>query len=315
MWRYKHTFELFPGAPVVSLGEGNTPLVWDEARGTRIGLKMESLNPTGSHKDRGTAVLMSQLRARGVTEAIEDSSGNAGASFAAYATRSGLKAKVFVPSYASGPKRRQIEAYGADLVPIEGPRSAAAQAVLKEYEKGKVYASHAYMPFGTNGLATIAYEIWETAGEVGTIVSPVGSGGLLLGIVRGFAGLFGSGLIARRPYFVGVQPDACSPLVAAFNHGLPALQGYTAGKTVAEGTMIQNPVHGEVLLADLGGGRGEFMAVEEENILPAQQALARRGFYVEPTSAMVWAALDLLIGRVQEPIVLVMTGSGLKYVS
>ena len=161
MLRFQHALNLFSGAPLVTLGEGNTPLIWQEVNGERVGLKMESLNPTGSYKDRGTAVLVSQLQARGIREALEDSSGNAGASFAAYAARAGIRARVFVPDSASGPKRTQIEMYGADLVRVPGPRSAAAAAVLAEVSQGKVYASHAYMPFGLAGVATIAYELVE----------------------------------------------------------------------------------------------------------------------------------------------------------
>jgi threonine synthase len=180
-------------------------------------LKLESLNPTGSYKDRGSAVLLSALAARGVTYAVEDSSGNAGASFAAYAARAGISARVFVPESASGPKRAQIEAYGADLVGIPGPRSAAAEAVLKEARAGAAYASHAYLPFGLAGIATIAYELWEQMGSVpGTVVAPVGHGGLLLGIMRGFAGLRAAGLIVRRLYYAGVQARACAPVWEAF---------------------------------------------------------------------------------------------------
>jgi threonine synthase len=138
IWRYKESFNLFSGSPVVSLGEGRTPLIWDVVNGKKVGMKMESLNPTGSYKDRGSAVLVSQLVARGICEALEDSSGNAGASFAAYCARGGIKAKIFVPEAASGPKRSQIELYGADLVSVPGPRSAAAAAVLDAVGPGKV---------------------------------------------------------------------------------------------------------------------------------------------------------------------------------
>jgi threonine synthase len=190
---------------------------------------------------------------------------------------------------------------------------AATQAVLEEVDRGKVYASHAYMPFGSNGLATIAYEIWEAAGEIGTVIAPVGHGGLLLGIVRGFKGLLKRGLITSEPYYVGVQPKACSPLVVAYKDGLTVLENYKDAKTVAEGTQIRQPVQGEVLLKELSASRGEFVDVEEEKIMPAHQELARRGIFVEPTSAMVWAALDKHMGRMRQPVVLVMTGSGLKY--
>ena len=161
-WRYRHSFALFPDSPVVSLGEGNTPLVWDRLEGVDIAYKMEALNPSGSYKDRNCAVMVSQLLGRGVDLAIEDSSGNAGASFAAYAARGGVRARIYVPETASGPKRAQIEMFGAELVAVPGPRSEAAKAVLKDAESGVAYASHAYMPFGLPGIATLAYELWET---------------------------------------------------------------------------------------------------------------------------------------------------------
>ncbi len=114
--------------------------------------------------------------------AVEDSSGNAGASFAAYAARGGIKARVFIPESASGPKRRQIETYGAELIPVSGPRSAAAEAVEREAQAGEVYASHAYLPFGMAGIATIAYEIFEQLGRApGTVIAPAGHASLVLG--------------------------------------------------------------------------------------------------------------------------------------
>jgi len=147
IWRFRHTFGLPPDLAPVSLGEGNTPLLWAEVLGRRIAFKCEFLNPSGSFKDRGSAVITAWLISRGVTEVVEDSSGNAGASLAAYAARAGIKARIFIPESASGPKRRQIEAYGAELVPIPGSRSDVTKAVRNAADGGSVYASHAYIPF------------------------------------------------------------------------------------------------------------------------------------------------------------------------
>ncbi|HMD90163.1 MAG TPA: pyridoxal-phosphate dependent enzyme [Anaerolineaceae bacterium] len=316
LWRYRHSFGLFEDAPLVTLGEGNTPLVWTDANGLKVGLKLESLNPSGSFKDRGSAVQISQLLARGIHLAVEDSSGNAGASFAAYAARAGLKTRVFVPESASGPKRRQIELYGAQLVSVPGPRSAAAQAVLKEVDAGAVYGSHAYLPFGLMGYATIAYEIWENLGAApGTVVAPVGHGSLLLGIMRGFAALRQSGLILNLPYYVGVQAEACAPVVTAFTRGKEAAKNIVEGQTVAEGVKVSQPVRLGALLAEIPKGSGEFISIQEEAILPAYRELAKKGMYVEPTSALVWCTLDKIAGRVPEPVVLILSGSGLKYQS
>lgn len=162
LWKYKHTFGLPEIAPTIYLGEGNTPLVETRIENKQVYFKLESLNPTGSFKDRINAVNMSFLVSRGIQAAVEDSSGNAGASFSAYASRAGLDGKVFVPSYASGPKRKQIEAYGAELVLVPGPRLEATKAVLQAVEEeGSAYASHVYLPHGILGLATTGYEIYD----------------------------------------------------------------------------------------------------------------------------------------------------------
>ncbi|MEJ5225380.1 MAG: pyridoxal-phosphate dependent enzyme, partial [Anaerolineales bacterium] len=111
IWRYRHTFGLPEGAEAVTLGEGNTPLLWAEVLGRQVAFKCEFLNPTGSFKDRGTSVIVSTLKSRGVTAVVEDSSGNAGASLAAYGARAGMAVRIFTPAGASGPKRQQIEMY------------------------------------------------------------------------------------------------------------------------------------------------------------------------------------------------------------
>ena len=187
--RYQTSFPLPPGTRLTSLGEGGTPLLEENLAERTLYLKCEHLNPTGSFKDRGTAVLVSALKAAGVEQAVEDSSGNAGASFAAYASRAGISARVYIPEYASGPKRSQIEAYGAELVPIVGSRSATTEAALRAVDGGLVYASHAHMPHFMAGMATIAFEIAEALGRApGTMVVPVGQGTLLLGAYLGFKG-------------------------------------------------------------------------------------------------------------------------------
>lgn len=314
-WRYRAAFSLTSDAPVVTLGEGNTPFLWVERAGLQIGLKLESLNPTGSYKDRGSAVLVSQLLGRGVREAVEDSSGNAGASFAAYAARSGMRSRIFVPESASGPKCRQIELYGAELIRVPGPRSEAARAVLAEVQRGAVYASHAYLPFGLAGIATIAYEVWEQLGRQAPdcLVAPVGHGGLLLGIRRGFAALHKAGWIAHEPFYVGVQAAACDPVVRASQRGLAAMKEAGEGTTLAEGVRVTRPVRARALIQEIQPEQGAFLSIPEEEIEPAYFDLGRRGISVEPTSALVWAALDHLKQPVQTPVVAVLTGFGLKY--
>ncbi len=313
IWRYRHTFGLPFDAPVVNLGEGDTPLVWTKIFGKDVAFKLEFLNPTGSFKDRGTALLVSFLRSRGVQEAVEDSSGNAGASFAAYASRGGITGRVFVPEYASGPKRTQITAFGAEVVLVPGPRSNASEAVQRAAAQGAVYASHAHLPQGLPGFATVAYELYDQLGQApGTVITPAGQGSLLLGMGRGFSALRDAGVIAELPVLVGVQATACAPLWALYQYGPSGIENVSEGETRAEGVRIIQPHRSEAILEIVQSSKGLFLKVEEEDILPGRDQLARRGFYIEPTSAIVWDALAQVVGEVPEPIVAILTGSGLK---
>jgi len=315
IWKYRHTFGLPENAPVVSLGEGNTPLVWADAFGEEIGFKLEFLNPTGSFKDRGTVPLMSLLVSHGVKEAVEDSSGNAGASFAAYTARTGIRAEIFVPDYASGPKRRQMEIYGANVVRVKGKRSNASDAVRLAAEDGKVYASHAYLPQVLPGYATIAYELLAQMGKApGTVVVPAGQGSLLLGIGRGFRALQAAGVIDAIPKLVGVQAEACAPLWAVFANGRGGLMWVREGATLAEGVRIIHPLRGDKVLQMVADSGGSMVAVEEDAIMPGRDELARRGFFVELTSAIVWDAIGQIIEEFPHPIVAILTGSGFKSV-
>ncbi|MFQ5942160.1 MAG: pyridoxal-phosphate dependent enzyme [Anaerolineales bacterium] len=311
--RYINSFPIPEQSQFYSLGEGSTPLVSEESGTGQIYFKCEHLNPTGSFKDRGTAVLVSALKSAGVEEAVEDSSGNAGASFAAYAARAGIRARVFVPDYASGPKRAQIEAYGAELVRIQGPRSETTQAVLRAAEEGSIYASHAYLPHIATGMATIAFEIAEELGQApGAMVLPVGQGTVLLGTYVGFKALIEAGVTKSMPALIGVQAHACAPLWAVHVGGSARLGWVQEQETLAEGIRIVQPLRGDSVLHAVEETGGAFVAVEEEEIRRGLHELARRGFLVEPTSAVIWPALERLRSELPEPVIAVLTGSGFK---
>lgn len=313
IWRYRHTFGLPAGADAVSLGEGNTPLLWAEVLGRQVAFKCEYLNPTGSFKDRGSTVIATMLKSRGIAEAVEDSSGNAGASFAAYAARAGIRARIFIPASASGPKRQQIEAYGADLIPIQGLRTDVTSAVLKEADGGAVYASHASLPYNIPGYATTAYEIYEQLGTIpSAVIAPCGQGGLLLGVARGFDAIRQSGNLIAQPKLYGVQARACAPLWVMSTVGMSGMGFVTEGQTLAEGVRVKNPVRGDTLVRTVRASQGAFVTVEEDDILRGRDELSRRGFYVEPTSAIVWNALEQLLGQLPDPVVVLLTGSGNK---
>ena len=316
LWRYRAMLPVKYEEGIISLGEGFTPLVETQVYATRIHCKLEFLAPTGSFKDRGTAVLVNMLRWLGVKRVVEDSSGNAGASLAAYAARAGIEAEIYVPAYASPNKLAQIAVYGARLVKVEGPRERAAEAVQEAAAQGAYYASHYYNPFTLEGLKTVAYEIWEQLSwrAPDNLVLPVGHGTLLLGAYRGFKDLRTAGLIPRPPRLFAVQAESCAPLYEACQRELDDAFPIEKNETVAEGISIARPVRGRQILAAVRETGGTVLAVSDEETLRSRDELARCGLYVEPTSAAAIAAL-LQLGDVigpEEITIVPLTGSGLK---
>jgi threonine synthase len=165
------------------------------------------------------------------------------------------------------------------------------------------------MPFVLAGYATAACELWEQLGEIGALVVPAGQGGLLLGLARGFEALHRAGLIRQIPTLFGVQAEACAPLAERARG-----DGETgcADTTIAEGVRISRPLRAaQVVRAVLQSG-GHFVRVREQDILPGRDELARLGFYVEPTSALVWPALQAALPALTDPVVALLTGSGYK---
>ncbi|MGD1992403.1 MAG: pyridoxal-phosphate dependent enzyme [Anaerolineae bacterium] len=324
LWRYRHALPLPEGATPVTLGEGGTPLVTAEWAGMTVRLKCESLNPTGSFKDRGTTLLVTALREAGVDHVVEDSSGNAGASLAAYAARAGIMATVYVPAHASPVKQAQIAAYGAEVVSVPGPRTEAARAVLAAAEAGAAYASHVYHPLIHHGMKTLAFEICEqlatplSARDLlllhtpDAVVVPLGHGSLLLGLALGYQELLEAGCIDRLPRLFGIQAAPCAPLAAAWAEAAAVAEPVEEGETVAEGACIAEPVRDWEILAAVRRTKGAILSVPDEETIYAQRRLAHQGFYVEPTSALALAGLDHLRDQLDGTVVVVLTGSGFK---
>jgi threonine synthase len=316
LWRYQQWLGLDPIADL-SLGAGWTPLLQAAYDGHSVLLKAEYLNPTGSFKDRGIEVMVNALHRLGASQVIEDSSGNAGASLAAYAARAGMDAEVYAPDTASPTKLAQIEMYGARVKRIPGPRENASRAVSEAVNAGGVYASHAFNPAYLLGQQTAAWEVWEQLGRKAPDfwVTPVGQGGHLLGIWLGFLRLYNSGLIEKMPRMVAVQSARMAPIVMAFQQQTTLLAEVDLNaKTIAEGVVVAKPVRWKKMLSESQKNKWIGIAVQEEEILPARQRLAQMGFFVEPTSALAAAALPLVykFAKPGDTIVVSLTGSGLK---
>ncbi len=316
LWRYRKAL-LVDAADAVTMGEGWTPLVAGEWDGVPVFYKLEFMMPTGSFKDRGMTVMVSYLRSRGVKFVLEDSSGNAGASLSAYAAAAGMRSRILVPETASYPKIAQIAACGADVVKIGGSRQDVADAALA-MSADIFYASHNWQPFFAEGTKTLAYELWEQLGfrAPGNVVVPVGYGANVLGCDRGYSELMRNGEITRMPRLYGVQAANCAPYHAAFEAGVEHFVPAPVTPTVAEGIASSKPTRMREVLAPVRASGGEIVAVTEDEIVRALGALAKKGLYVEPTSAAAAAGLSQLIARGAiakgETTVLVLTGSGLK---
>jgi threonine synthase len=316
LWRYRKAL-LVDARVAVTMGEGWTPLVNAEWDGMAVDLKLEFMMPTGSFKDRGMTVMVSYLKTRGIVRVLEDSSGNAGASLSAYCARAGMRCRILVPETASYPKIAQIAACGAEVMTIKGSRQDVADAALAMSAE-IFYASHNWQPFFAEGTKTLAYELWEQLGfrAPDSVVVPVGYGANVLGCERGFAELLRHGEIRRMPRLYGVQAANCAPYYAAFRAGVEHFMPVTVTPTVAEGIASSKPTRMREVLAPVRASGGEIVAVTEDEIVRALAALARKGFYVEPTSAAAAAGLSQLVARGAikqgETTVLVLTGTGLK---
>jgi threonine synthase len=312
LWRYRAALAL-AGPPRVSLGEGWTPLVARDWDGATVRFKLESQMPTGSFKDRGTAVMMNHLLEVAVGPIHEDSSGNAGSSIATYATASEIPCRIFVPASAPRGKIVQIAASGAAVEPIPGTRQAVTEAALAA-TGASFYASHNWQPFFIEGTKTLAYELWEQLGFTvpDNILVPTGYGSNILGLARGFDELMQRGEIGRMPRLFAVQAANCAAFAAAWNGDV----AFAPQPTVADGIATVKPVRTAEVLAALRRSGGGVVAVPEDAIGPALIRLGRLGLYVEPTSATVGAALNRLLAdgtiRPEATTIAVITGHGLK---
>ena len=308
LWRYR---AMLPVKRRFSLGEGMTPLVPAELDGARFHAKLEYLNPTGSFKDRGTTTLLNHFAACGVREAIDNSSGNAGASLAAYAGVGGMSATVFVPAAtAVESKKRLIRSFGGHIIESRDYLTDVYAAAERT-----AYASHAWSPYFVLGQQTAAWETWEQLGRApDAVATPVGHGGLFLGFYRGFKALHEAGLIERIPRMIALQSAGVDPIVRAWEAKADAPAPLDPGPSVADGILVDAPVRGPAILRALYKTDGFALRLSDGAILAAQERLHKRGLMIEATSAVTAAALPQIRQEIgaEATLVLAFTGSGLK---
>src|SRR5690348_13503879 len=294
LWRYRAALPVAIANPI-TLGEGCTPLIQQPWRDLRPHFKLEWFNPTGSFKDRGSAVMLSFLRQIGIDAILEDSSGNGGSSMAGLGAAGAMRIKILAPASTSPAKIAQVRSYGAQVQLVEGPREESeAEAIRQSSET--FYASHNWQPFFLEGTKSFAYELWEDLGfrAPDNVIMPVGAGSSLLGCAFGFRELMKSGAIKKLPRLFAAQPLNCSPIDASFRAGVDTAVPREVRKTIAEGTAIKHPLRLREIIGAISESGGSTVALAEDEIVAALRRLARQGLFAEPTSASAAAALEKL---------------------
>jgi threonine synthase len=308
-----------PGARV-SLDEGSTPLVPLPAAGEAIGVprlsgKDEARNPTGTFKDRCMALCATIAVAEGAGGLICASTGNAGASAAAYGARAGLPAVILVPVGTPPAKMAQAAVCGATVVAVEGSYSDAwGLASDVAGGAGWLNATTTFVcPYVVESTRTVAYELDAAGSAPDWVVVPIGAGPLLVGIHRGFAD------VQKTPRLLAVQPAGCAPIVRAFERGT-AVEPWTGPATVASGLadpLAGYPEEGEITLQAVRASGGAAVAVDDDATIAAVRRLAGyEGLFQEPSGAIALAGAAEarrrgMIGA-DDDVVLCLTGTGLK---
>ena len=313
---YGSFLPLTPQTPLITLGEGGTPLVAAPRLAAEVGcrelyLKLEGCNPTGSFKDRGMVLAVAKALEEGSKTIVCASTGNTSASAAAYGARCGLSTFVVVPkgNIAAG-KLAQAIVYGAKVIALNGSFDDALDIVRRLAEIRPLTLVNSVNPYRLEGQKTAAFEVVDVLGDAPDIVCiPVGNAGNISAYWRGFKEYCTAGKSTRTPRMMGFQAAGAAPIVL----GRPVPHP----ETVATAIRIGNPASWKLAEAARDESGGAIQAVSDDQILDAYQKLARlEGVFVEPASAAAMAGL-LKLAREGPPlqdarVVCILTGSGLK---
>jgi threonine synthase len=330
MWRWHELLPVRELSNVVSLGEGDTPLlaldrVGKDLRLSKLYLKDESLNPTGTFKARGLSAAISKANELGIRKVIIPTAGNAGGALAAYAARGGLEACIFMPK--DTPQSNIVESVitGAKVFFVEGLiNDAANEAKEKASQEGWFDVSTFKEPYRCEGKKIMGFEIAEFFNWhlPDVIIYPTGGGTGLVGMWKAFEELESLGWLETRnkPKLVAVQAEGCAPIVSSFHSGKDHCDLWQDARTVATGLKVPKSFADRMILRDLRQSGGTAITVSDQEIVFAQKLLAsKEGIFAAPEGAATLAGLiNLQRSRWIDPeqqIVLFNTGTGLKYLN
>ena len=313
--QYKEWLPVNQNTPIISQQEGGTPLIKVDSiseiigKNTKVFVKYDGLNPTGSFKDRGMTMAISKAKEEGSEAVICASTGNTSASAAAYAKRAGLKSFVLIPDgYVAQGKLAQALVYGAEIIAIKGNFDEAldiVQSLAKEYP---ITLVNSVNPYRIEGQKTAAFEIIDALGSAPDwLCIPMGNAGNITAYWKGFKEYYKAGISNKLPKMMGFQASGCAPLVFDKIIKNP--------ETIATAIRIGNPVNRHNAIKVKNESTGTFLEVTDEEIIEAYKLLGEQeGIFCEPASAASIAGLIKSKEYVPKnsTIVCVLTGNGLK---
>lgn len=326
LWRYREVLPVRDERAIVSMGEGMTPLLGVPRLGAALGVpgllvKDEGLIPSGSFKARGAAVGVSRALELGVKELAMPTNGNAGAVWALYASRAGLRSTVVMPVDAPAITRAECVVAGANLLLVRGHIGDAGRIVAGIVGGGIYDASTLKEPYRIEGKKTMGYEIAEQLGWrlPDVVVYPTGGGVGLIGIYKALGEMAELGLVeGPLPRLVSVQASGCAPIVRAFEAGERTSIGWESPHTVAFGINVPKALGDFLVLDALYATSGTAVAVDDDELLDDLRLIGRlEGLFVCPEGAACVSAVRQLRASGwlsgTEQVVVLNTGTGLKY--
>jgi len=323
IWRFSKRLPSVPSEHQLSLGEGDTPLIRSRVIGPDLGLenlyfKLESVNPTGSYKDRFAASSVSHLLAKKRSLCLGTSSGNTGAALAAYSAAAGMRCVLAIVEGAPEAKLQQMQAYGAELIRIRGfgadaevTRTVANQLrdLAASIETELQISAFAFAANGMAGVQSIAWELNEQLRDgIDHLFAPAGGGGLVLATARGFAG--------KRTAVHAVQPEGNDTIAGPLREGLERARACEC-TTKVSGLQVASVIDGNQAVKACRASGGTGFLVSDDEAFDMQARLARsEGVFTEPAGAVSLAALSDAVaeGKIHhhETVVCLITGSGFK---
>ncbi|MFW9829646.1 MAG: pyridoxal-phosphate dependent enzyme, partial [Candidatus Thorarchaeota archaeon] len=323
-WDFKFALPQINDKNIISLGEGGSPCKISKKFGEKLGLKYlyfkdETQNPTNSFKDRAAALLTSHARSWNFQKIICASNGNQGASLAAYTSAEGMQCLNIIPRIIDAGKKAQMIAYDSEIEIIGETVDDAINDLLKRENIKDFYQGTPDLnPITLEAQKTIAYEIIKQVEDPSWILVPMGSGELLVSLWKGFFELQQVKIIDQIPKMIGIQSEILSPIVDQFlRPENDEFKNQKLNNSLALGILVKKPIYKNLAIKSIKESGGTVIKIPEDNILGSIDKLIRyEGIFAEPASVLTVAALQSLNKKNffedKEPIICIITGSGLK---